>query len=183
MATAGGADAVTWLVLVYRLPAKPAALKGKIRRMLTTVGAVYLAYAVAAVPSSGAAERAMRGVRHVITDVGGSAVLLRGQAVGGGQEMTAAFNAARDREYENIAAASCGAVETIGVMTAAGEFGYEQLRDKEAVLKRLAARLAGVRERDVLGAGQAQAAASALAGYRAALDEYAKDVYAAGNGS
>jgi hypothetical protein len=38
-----------------------------------------------------------------------------------------------------------------------------------------------MREHDVLGASKAPAAASALAGYRAALDDYARGVCAAGS--
>jgi len=176
----GSADpaAVTWLVLVCRLPAKPAALKGMIRRRLTAAGAVYLSPAVTVVPSSGAAERVLRRVRHVITDAGGSAVLLRGEAIGGAAEMTAALNRACDREYQDIIVGCGDAVTSIEALTAAADYRFEQLWDRDAALEQLTARYAAIRQRDTLGAGQAQAVASALAGYQAALDEYARHVYA-----
>jgi hypothetical protein len=176
----GAADpgTLTWLVLVYRLPAKPASLKGMIRRRLAVAGAVYLSPAVAAVPSSGAAERVLRRVQHAITDAGGSAVLVRGQAIGGEAEMTAALNAARDREYQDIIAGCRDAVAAIEALAAADDYRYEQLWDHDTGLKQLTARHAAIREHDTLCAGQARAAASALAGYQAAVDEYARHVYA-----
>jgi hypothetical protein len=174
---------LTWLVLVYRLPAKPPALRAMIRRKLTAANAVYLSPAVTAVPSSGPAERVLRQVQHVITGAGGSAVLLRGQGTEGEAHMTAMFNAARDREYEEIVAGCSDAVNAIEALDAASNCAYEQLWDHDAGLKQLTARFTVVRERDILGAGQAPAAASALAGYQAALDEYAKRVYATDGGS
>jgi hypothetical protein len=59
-----------------------------------------------AVPSTGPAERVLRAVHHLIADEGGSAVLLSGRATAGDEEMTAAFNSARDRQYQDIIAAS-----------------------------------------------------------------------------
>jgi hypothetical protein len=171
--------AAAWLVLVYRLPASPPALKAMIRRRLTGVGAVYLSPAVTAVPSSAAAERGLRRVQHVVTDAGGSAVLLRGEPIGGPAEITAALNEARDREYQDIVAGCREAVTAFEALTTAGDYRYEQLWDHDAGLKQLTARHTAIRERDTLGAGQARVAASALAGYRAVLDEYARHVYAA----
>ena len=92
MPAAADPGALTWLMLVYRLPAKPAALEGMIRDRLTAAGAVYLSPEVAALPSSSAAERVLRRVQYVITDAGGSAILLYGEAIVGEAEMTAALN-------------------------------------------------------------------------------------------
>ena len=89
---------VTWLVLVYQLPAKPAGLKSLVQRKLTAAGAVYLSRACAVAPA-GRAERAMRQVRATIADADGAAVLVRSAALGGGEQITAALEAARDREY------------------------------------------------------------------------------------
>ena len=60
---------VAWLVLTYRLPAS-SALKTTIRRKLTGIGAVYLANAVAVLPASPAAERALRQTRNTIAGAG-----------------------------------------------------------------------------------------------------------------
>jgi hypothetical protein len=172
------AGAAAWLVLVYQLPAKTSALKVRVHRKLSAAGAVYLTRACAAAPP-GPAERVMRRMRAMITDAGGSAVLLRAQALAGEPDLTAAFTAARDREYGDIITTCRDAVTAIEAMTAAGDFRYEKLWDHDAALKQLNARHQAVREHDMPGAGKAKAAASALAGYQAALDEYARGVYAA----
>jgi hypothetical protein len=169
---------LTWLLLVYRLPAKPDALKAVIRRRLSAVGAVYLSHACAAAPASGPAERTMRHLRAMITDSGGSAAVLRARAMAGEPELAAALNAERDREYDDIIAECGDAVQALESVAAAGDFCYQQLWDKQAALDKLTGRYRAFRERDLLGAGQAGAAAAALAMYQSVLDDYAKGVYA-----
>lgn len=68
----GPADAgtATWLVLVYRLPARPAGLKATVHWKLTAAVAAYLSRACAAAPA-GPAERVMRRMRATIADAGG----------------------------------------------------------------------------------------------------------------
>ena len=118
----------------------------------------------------------------MIAVAAGSAVVLRGCALLGGPEMAAAFNAARDREYDGIIARCRAAVASVEAMIAAVDFRCEHLSDRDARLKQLDARYLAVGEHDVLGAGKAREAASALARYRSVLDEYARRLFAADNG-
>jgi len=178
MAGSPDAGTMTWLVLVYQLPPKSAALRLLVHRKLTAAGAVYLSRACAVAPP-GPAERVMRRMRAAIADAGGSAVLLRAQPLLGGPEMAAAFNAARDREYVDVIAGCRDAVDLIETMIAAGDLRYEQLSDCDAGLKQLDKRYGAVARHDVLAAGKAGEAAAALAGYRAALDEYGRRLDAA----
>jgi hypothetical protein len=178
MAASDG-DAVEWLVLTYQLPAKPASLKATVRRKLTAAGAVYLSSACAVAPLSSPAERAMRRMRATISGAGGSAVLLAGRALAGEPELTGTFNAVRDREYEDIIGGCRDAVAGLEALTEASEFCYQQLWDKDIGLRQLSACYRAVRDRDLFGARQAQAASSALAGYRFAINDYARRVYAA----
>jgi hypothetical protein len=174
--------AAQWLVLTYRLPAKPASLRGTVRRKLSAAGAVYLSPACAAAPLSGPADRAMRRARAVITAAGGSAVLLTGRAIAGEPELTGAFNAARDDEYEAVATGCRDAVAELESLAAAGDFRYQLLSDKEVSIKELAARYRAVHGQDLLGARGAEAAVTALAKFRSALDEYTAHTKA-GDGS
>ncbi|MGA7416337.1 MAG: Chromate resistance protein ChrB [Bryobacteraceae bacterium] len=167
---------VTWLVLAYRLPAA-SALKAAIRRKLTRIGAVYLVNAVAVLPASPGAERTLRRTRKTITEAGGSAELLRADAVEGAPALIAAFNAARDREYGEIIAACDDLLARIEAMTTAGRFSYRDLGDMDAELKRLSMRNDTIRARDVLGAANADLALSALARCRAVVDDFAVGVY------
>lgn len=165
--------AVQWLLLTYRLPVKPPSLRATVRKKLSAAGAVYLSPACAAAPLSGPAERAMRQARVAITDAGGSAVLVTGRALIGGLELTRAFNAARDLDYEKVITGCRDAVAELEALAAASALGYQLLWDKDMGLRQLAARYKAVRDRDLLGAGQAEAAAAALARYRCALEQYA----------
>jgi hypothetical protein len=185
---------VTWLVLVYQLPAKPAGLKSLVQRKLTAAGAVYLSRACAVAPAgpgapggSGArAERAMRQVRAAIADAGGAAVLVRAAALGGEEQIVAALETARDREYDEITAGCRDGLAAIEALVEAGDFRYERLWDIDTRLKLLDARYrtAGARDQaGAAGAGNAREAAAALARYRSALDAYASSVYAADNAS
>lgn len=166
-------QAAEWLLLTYRLPAKPPSLRATVRRKLSAAGAVYLSPACAAAPLSAPAERAMRRARASIAAAGGSAVLLTGRALIGGPELTGAFNAVRDAEYQDVITGCRDALAELGELAAARDFRYQLLWDKDIGLRQLSARYRAVRGRDVLGSGQAGAAAAALARYRSALDEYA----------
>jgi Protein ChrB, N-terminal len=117
---------VTSLILVYRLPAH-SGLKSVIRRKTTAPGAVYPVNAVAALPASPAAERAFRRLRNMIGEGGGSAEVLRAEAIGGDPDLIATFNAAREREYGEIIARCAEIIAQIEVLTAAGHFRYHDL--------------------------------------------------------
>ncbi len=169
---------VAWLVLAYRLPAG-SGLKAVIRRKLTAIGAVYPANAVATLPASPAAERTFRRLRNMIGQAGGSAQVLRAEAIQGELDLVAAFNAAREQEYREIIAGCSDVVTAIEAMTAAGHFCYADLGEKDAELKRLSVRNETIRARDALGAANARAAAYSLARSHAVLDEFARRVYKA----
>lgn len=165
---------LSWLVLAYRLPARPG-LKATIRRLAAT-GAVYLANAVAAAPASPAAERAFRRLRSMIGEAGGSAQVLRAAAIEGSANLVGAFNAAREQEYAEIITGCCDLVTAIEDMTAACRFRDCDLRETDAALTRLSGRHDAIRARDTLGAANAEAARSSLATCRAVLDDLARRV-------
>jgi hypothetical protein len=169
---------MAWLVLAYRLPAN-SGLKTTIRRRLTAMGAVYPANAVATLPASPTAERAFRRMRSMIGEAGGSAQVLRAEAIEGEPELVTVFNTAREQEYSQIIAGCGDVVARIEAMTAASQFRYANLGEREAELKRLSMRNETIRARDALGAANAGAAISSLARCRAVLDEYARRVYQA----
>jgi len=172
----GGAE---WLVLAYQLSPKQTSVRVAVRRRLSAAGAVYLSPACAVAPLSGPAERAMRRARATITTAGGFAVLLAAHALAGRPDLTQAFNAVRDSEYMGIVADCSEAMACIETLTAVREFRYQVLWEKDIRLRRLSARYQVVRDHDLYGARQGQAAVSALAAYRSDLDQYASRVYAA----
>ena len=167
---------VAWLVLAYRLPVGHG-LKMTVRRRLTAMGAVYPVNAVAAVPASPAAERTFRRIRRIIGEAGGSAQVLRAEAIEGAPDLVAAFNAAREQEYAEILAGCGEVIAEIEALAAAGQFRYPDLGEKDAELKRLSMRVETIRARDTFGAANAESARSALNRCRAVLDDFAARVY------
>jgi len=175
-------EAATWLVLTYRLPAKPASLRAAVRRKLTAAGAVYLSSACAIAPLSRPAERAMRRIRATISGAGGSAVLMAARALSGEMELTGACNAVCDREYQAVIDDCLAAVAELETLKAACELRFQHLRRQDIMVRQLTSRYRAVRSRDLFAARLAQDAESALVGYRLAIDEYAGLVLAVDSG-
>jgi hypothetical protein len=165
----------SWLILTYRLPARPG-LKATIRRRLAATGAVYLANAVAVAPTSPPAERAFRRLRSMIGEAGGSAQVLQAAAIEGGANLVEAFNAVREHEYAEIITGCADLAAAIDDLTAVGCFRHCDLSDKDAELTRLSVCHDTIRARDTLGAANAEAALSSLAKCRAVLDDFARRV-------
>ena len=80
--------------------------------------------------------------------------MLRAQGLAGEAELTAAFNAARDREYGDIITGCDDAADAPEAMAAACDFRYEQLCGKQARLDQLAGCYRALRDRDLLAPGR-----------------------------
>lgn len=174
--TPGG---TAWLLLIYRIPSEPTRLRATAWRRLKTLGAIYLQNSVAALPASPASERALRTLRAEIGDMGGSASLLNATPLAGGTDITAAYNAARDDEYDEIIDKCRDFLTEIATETAATHFTFAELEENDEDLTKLRRWYAKVNARDVLGATGANTAQAALNECAAALEEFAAHVYAA----
>jgi hypothetical protein len=169
-------DPLSWLVFAYRVPREHARLRVAVWRRLNAAGAVYLANSVAALPASAAAERSLRRLRKEIADTGGSAQLLRAEAVAGEADVVSGFNATRDNEYAQIIA-QCHDLLAEVHSTPAGGFTYAALDQNDRKLAKLADQLAKTRALDSFGASQAGSAFAKLTECRDALDAFARRVY------
>ncbi len=168
----------TWLLLIYRVPSEPTRLRATVWRRLKGLGAIYLQNSAAALPSSPSAERALRKLRRDIADMAGTAVLLSCDAVAGEADIRAAFQAARDDEYEEVVDRARDFLVQVDKEHLAEHFTYAELEENEVDLAKLQAWLAKVRSRDAFGAARRQAAEEALAECEASLETYAAQVYA-----
>lgn len=166
-----------WLVLIYRIPSEPTRLRATAWRRLKGLGAIYLQNSAAALPASAAAERALRKLRHEIGEMGGSAVLLSCTALAGESEVLAAFQAARDDEYEEIIDKCQDFLAQLDKEYKARHFTYAELEENEEDLAKLQGWLAKVTDRDVFGAPKRSATLEALGTCERALEEYAARVY------
>jgi hypothetical protein len=166
-----------WLLLVYRVPREPTRLRAMVWRRLKAAGAVYLQSSVAALPDQPRHERVLRTLRREIIDMGGSAQVLRGEALAGATELVAIYNSARDEEYTEIVDKCHDFLTEIQTEIAAAHFTYAELEENDEDLAKLHGWFDKVADRDVLGAsGHAQAETS-LAKCATALEEFATRVY------
>jgi hypothetical protein len=169
--------AVVWLLLVYRVPSEPTRLRATVWRRLKSLGAIYLQNSAAALPASVANERALRKLRHDITGMNGTAVLLRSRALAGEADVLAAFEAARNDEYEEVVDRCRDFLAQVEKEHVAEHFTFAELEENEVDLAKLQNWFAKVRDRDTFGAPGRQAVIDALAECETALEGYASRVY------
>jgi hypothetical protein len=167
-----------WLLLVYRVPSEPSRLRAAVWRRIKSLGAIYLQSSAAALPASVAAERALRKLRSEIIDMSGSAVLLSCAVLAGEAEVRAAFQAARNDEYEEIVDKCSDFLAGLRKEYDENHFSYAELEENEVDFVKLRSWLDRVRDRDAFGASGLQAAVSSLAECEEQLEAYAARVYA-----
>ncbi|HEY2549577.1 MAG TPA: Chromate resistance protein ChrB [Streptosporangiaceae bacterium] len=174
---AGDGQGAGWLLLVYRVPSEPTRLRAAVWRRLKSLGAIYLQNSAAALPASVAAERALRRLRREILDMSGTAVLLSCAVLAGEQGVLAAFQAARDDEYEEIVDKCHDFIAEVQKEYVASHFSYAELEENEVYLVKLRNWLGRVRERDVFGAAGRAQAEQELASCEQELERFAARVY------
>jgi hypothetical protein len=167
-----------WLVLVYRVPPEPTRLRSTVWRRIKSLGAIYLQNSVAALPASPGNERALRKLRHEIVDMAGTAVLMSAAVLAGEAEVRAAFQAARNDEYEEVVDRCQDFLHQVAKEYDANHFTYAELEENEVDLVKLRTWLDRIRARDVFGANGREGAAKALAECEQSLEAYAARVFA-----
>lgn len=173
----GSGGPVAWLVLVYRVPSEPSRLRATVWRRLKSHGAIYLQNSVAALPDSPAAERAMRGLRAEIGELGGTAQLLHSTVLVGAADISESYNSVRDDEYDEIVDKCGDFLAEIAKETAAEHFTFAELEENDEDLTKLRRWLEKIAARDTLVAPGAGAAHTALAACVRALEAFAGRVY------
>ncbi|MGH9058901.1 MAG: Chromate resistance protein ChrB, partial [Acidimicrobiales bacterium] len=111
-------------------------------------------------------------------EMSGTAVLLQASALAGEAEVLAAFQAARDDEYEEIVDRCRDFLVQVEKEHVAEHFTYAELEENEVDLAKLQSWFAKVRDRDAFDAPGRAAALEALAACEEALETYANRVYA-----
>ena len=172
-------EPVSWLLLAYRVPSEPSRLRATVWRRLKTLGAIYLQNSVAALPQEADAERALRTLRAEIADMGGTAQLLRADALVGGADLVSAYNTARNEEYAEIIARCADFLAEIDQETAQQHFTYGELEENDEDLTKLRGWFDKVAARDRLNATDRSAAENALTDCGKALEVFTEAVYAA----
>jgi len=170
---------LTWLLLIYRVPAEPTRLRATVWRRVKALGAVYLQNAVVVLPDTTHHERRLRALGEEIVTLGGTAQVLRSTALAGAQDISAALNAARAEEYAEVVGRCTDFLTEIDTETAREKFTYAELEEQDEDLTKLTSWLGKIHARDTLGAPGRAAADAALARCVTALAVFADRVYTA----
>src|SRR5262245_19302025 len=96
--------ALSWLLLIHRLPAKPAYLRVKIWRRLQGIGAIAVKNAVHALPMSEGTQEDFEWLLREIVEGGGEALLCETRLIDGlsDDQVRKLFDQARDADYQAI---------------------------------------------------------------------------------
>src|SRR2546423_15668322 len=99
-----GTLALSWLLLIHQLPAKPAYLRVKIWRRLQSIGAIAVKNAVHALPMSEGTQEDFEWLMREIVEGGGEAFLCETRLIDGlsDEQVQKLFDQARDADYEAI---------------------------------------------------------------------------------
>src|SRR3954465_10117285 len=97
--------ALSWLLLIHQLPAKPAYLRVKIWRRLQGIGAVAVKNAVHALPMGEGTQEDFEWLLREIVEGGGEALLCETRLIDGlsDEDVRKLFDQARDADYKEIA--------------------------------------------------------------------------------
>lgn len=171
-------DNAGWLLLIYRVPPEPTRLRATVWRRIKSLGAIYLQNSVAALPANPGTERSLRMLRREILDMQGTAILLSCAVLAGEHDVRAAFQAARNDEYEEIVDRCQDFLRQVQKEYAENHFTYAELEENEVDLVKLRNWLAKVAERDVFGADGRESVEKALAECEQSLEAYAARVFA-----
>jgi hypothetical protein len=135
-----------WLLLIHQLPSKPSYFRVKIWRRLQGLGAVGVKSAVYALPASAETQEDFEWLLKEIVDGGGEAMVCEARLIDGlsDAQARAMFDAARDADYEEIAAEARALL--------AGNSTADATAEGRAQTARLRKRLAAVASIDFFGA-------------------------------
>jgi hypothetical protein len=167
--------ALSWLLLIHQLPAKPAYLRVKVWRRLQGIGAVAVKNAVHALPMGEGAQEDFEWLLREIVEGGGEAFLCETRLIDGlsDEQVRKLFDEARDGDYQAVTKEVRALVKSVR-----SSLKPEAINDLRTQIARLRKRLAEIAEIDFFGAIGRQTAESALEELEARLnkdDEAVKD--------
>src|SRR5881394_3248978 len=160
--------ALSWLLLIHQLPAKPAYLRVKTWRRLQGIGAIAVKNAVHALPMGEGTQEDFEWLLREIVEGGGEAFLCETRLIDGlsDEEVRKLFDEARDADYESI-------VKDAGAISKSlrPKLKSESVNELRAQVARLRNRLADVVSIDFFGAIGRGAAEGLLGELEARLNE------------
>lgn len=153
MVTKHTGESLDWVVLIYRVPREPSSPRIAIWRKLRALGVAQLGDGAAALPEDARTREQLEWLADQVGEAGGTALLLRSQALARRDERALARNMAQARgeEYSDLAARA--------VEVAQSDPGTAEVA---RALKRLRKELRTVQRRDYFPPPERDAAVSAI---------------------
>lgn len=139
-----------WLMLIPQIPPKPSYFRVKVWRRLQALGAIAIKNSVYVLPNTDDAREDFEWMRREIVKDGGGAMLCETRLIEGlrDEEVQAAFHAARDADYAEIAEAA----RKLATAFPAGVIGEDRRAQVETEVSRMRRRLTEVGKIDFFGA-------------------------------
>jgi hypothetical protein len=155
---------ITWLLLIYTVPAEPSRKRAAIWRELKKVGAPYLRDGVCILPERPETVERLGAVSAKVEEFGGDATLVSGARLSEARAaaLTEQFRVARAAEYHEISREADRLLEHVARETEHRQFTYAELEELEADLGKLRRWTDQVIERDYFGNGPPEDLAAAL---------------------
>lgn len=141
-------DRVSWVVLVYRVPREPSSPRIAIWRRLKSLGVGQLGDGVVALPEDARTREHLEWVADRVQDAGGTALMMRAQAMSLSDEKTIATQmaSARAAEYRDLARRARQARDDLRAGEDSGSREGDQVDRR--LLKRLRQELRTITRRD-----------------------------------
>jgi hypothetical protein len=158
--------ALSWLLLIHQLPAKPAYLRVKVWRRLQALGAIAVKNAVHALPMGEGTQEDFEWLLREIVEGGGEAFLCETRLIDGltDEQVRKMFDEARDADYGSVTRDVRALVKSVRP-----KLKPDAISDLRNQSTRLRKRIAEIAEIDFFGAIGRQAAEAALEEFEARL--------------
>jgi hypothetical protein len=170
---------VSWIVLIYRLPASESRARVAVWRELRRSGALHVQQSVVAMPDLDAFGADVDRLRAAVADVGGTVIALRSEALSPGDDgrLLEAWNEARADEYRELVGECSKFLAEIDHEFEIEKFTLAELDEEEAEMDKLRRWHERIKHFDVHDAPGGPAAAEAIRDAEAALARYSTAVF------
>jgi len=166
---------LTWVLLVYTVPASPTSKRAAVWREVKRLGALYLRDGVCALPETSAARAGLGSLAGRVQDLGGQSTFVWSAHLSptAAKALRAELVRARQAEYAEVAEAAAGLLQHLRQEAAHHTLERAARADIAGDLGRLQRWLEQVVARDYLQAGDPASTLAMLAACRAELETHA----------
>lgn len=173
-----------WLIISYRVPNEPSAVRVATWRALKQLGAVKLGDGAYFLPNTSACADAMADIRTRITAGCGAAVVIVAEGMDDADRafLTAEFAAARADEFSQVARSAARLVEHIGREESTDDYRFAEVDALEEELEKVRRQFQRAVDRDYLACPVREAAATALSEADSRLRRYLDEAFRRENG-